>query len=100
MLEMAIQSLEKRFEIIRTMDVADAAMFRRDNQKLLGDKGLPYILGYRMKSAPAALKARILGKEGAWPWSGHGTDDKSERGWYKVIEHEPRFSSWVESGLE
>ena len=29
-----------------------------------------------------------LSKEGAQPWSGHGTDDKSEEGWYKVIEHE------------
>ena len=55
---------------------------------MLGDKGLPYILGYRMKSAPAALKVRILGREGARPWSGHGPDDKSEERWYKVIEHE------------
>ena len=55
---------------------------------MLGGKGLPYILGYRMRSAPAALKARILGKEGARPWPGHGPDDKSEEGWYKVIEHE------------
>ena len=66
---------------------------------MLGDKGLPYILGYRMKSAPAALKVRILGREGARPWSGHGPDDKSEEGWYKVIEHEPKFSSWSKSEL-
>ena len=63
------------------MVVADVGMLSKDNQKMLGDKGLPYILGYRMKSAPAALRARILDKEGAQPWSGHGTDDKSEEGW-------------------
>ena len=27
-------------------------------------------------------------RKGPKPWSGHGTDDKSEEGWYKVIEHE------------
>ena len=87
-LEAALEALEKRLDITRIMVVADAGMLSKDNQKMLGDKRLPYILGYRMKSAPAALKARILGKEGAWPWSGHGPDDKSEQGWYKVIEHE------------
>ena len=87
-LKVALEALEKRFDIIRIMVVADADMLSKDNQKMLGDKGLPYILGYRMRSAPAALKARILGKEGARPWPGHGPDDKSEEGWYKVIEHE------------
>ena len=43
---------------------------------MLSDKGVPHILDYRMKSAPAALKARFLDKEGIRPWSGHGTDDK------------------------
>ena len=69
-LKVAIKALEKRFNITRIMVVADADMLSKDNQKMLGDKGLPYILGYRMKSAPAALRARILGKEGAQPWSG------------------------------
>ena len=88
-LKVAIKALEKRFDITRIiMVVADAGMLSKDNQKMLGDKGVPYILGYRMKSAPAALRARIPSKEGAQPWSGHGTDDKSEEGWYKVIEHE------------
>ena len=54
-LEVAIKALEKRFDITRIMVVAAAAMLSKDNQKMLGDKGLPYILGYRMKSAPAAL---------------------------------------------
>ena len=92
-LKVALEALEKRFIITRIMVVADAGMLGKDNQKMPDDKGLPYILGYRMKSAPAALKARILGKEGARPWSGHGPDDKSEEGWYKVIEHEPKKSS-------
>ena len=64
-LKVAVKALEKRFDITRIMVVADAGMLSKDNQKMLGDKGLPYILGYRVKSAPAALKARILGKEGA-----------------------------------
>ena len=87
-LEVALQALEKRFDITRIMVVADAAMLSKDNQKMLSDKGLPYLLGYRMKSAPAALKAKILDKKGIQPWSGHGSGDKSEEGWYKVIEHE------------
>ena len=64
-LEAALEALEKRFDITRSMIVADAGMLGKDNQKMLNDKRLPYILGYRMKSAPAALKARILGKKGA-----------------------------------
>ena len=87
-LKVALEALEKRFDITKIMVVADAGMLSNDNQEMLGDKGLPDILEYRMKSAPAALKARILDKEGAQPWSGHGPDDKSEEGWYKVIEHE------------
>ena len=50
-LEVALQALEKRFDITRIMVVADAAMLSKDNQKMLSDKGLPYLLGYRMKSA-------------------------------------------------
>ena len=51
--------LSGRFDITRIMVVADAAMLSRDNQEMLSDKGLPYILGYRMKSAPAVLRARL-----------------------------------------
>ena len=61
---------------------------------MLSDKEAPHILGYSMNPARAALKARILDKEGIRPWSGHGTDDKIEQGWYKVVEHEPKLSSW------
>ena len=59
-LKVANEALENRFDITRIMVVADAGMFSKDNQKILGDKGIPYILGYRMKSAPAALMAQIL----------------------------------------
>ena len=79
-LKVAIEALENRFDITRIMVVADAGMLSKDNQKMLGDKGLPYILGYRMKSAPTALKTGILDKEGAPALVGHGTDDKSEEG--------------------
>ena len=87
-LEEAIKSLEKRFEVNKVTVVADAAMLSKDNQTMLSDRGLPYILGYRMKSAPAVVKARILNSEGSLPWAGHGTDGKTEEGWYKVVEHE------------
>ena len=87
-LEEAIKSIEERFEINKVTVVADAAMLSKDNRNMLSDKGLPYILGYRMKSAPTVLKARILSQQGSQPWAGHGADDKTEEGWYKVIEHE------------
>ena len=87
-LEVALQALEKRFDITKIMVVADGTMLSNDNQAMLSAKGVSHILDYRMKSAPAALKARFLDKVGAQPWSGHGTDDMSEEGWYKVIEHE------------
>ena len=50
-LEVALEALEKRFDITRIMVVADAGMLSKDNQKMLGDKSIPYILEYRMKSA-------------------------------------------------
>ncbi len=87
-LEEAIKSIEKRFQIDKVTVVADAAMLSRDNRNMLSDKGLPCILGYRMKSAPAVVKAQILRSEGSQPWAGHSPDDKTEEGWYKVIEHE------------
>ena len=40
-LKVAIEALEKRFDITRIMVVADAGMLSKDNQKMLGDKGLP-----------------------------------------------------------
>ena len=52
--------LSGRFDITRIMVVADAAMLTRDNQKMLSDKGLPFILGYCMKFAPAALRPGSL----------------------------------------
>ena len=73
---------------VATTRLDSTDMHSKDNQKMPGNKGLLHILGYRMKFVPAALKTRILGKEGAQSWSGHGTDDKSEEGRYKVIERE------------
>ena len=79
-LKVALEALEKRFDITRIMVVADAGMLSKDNQKMPGDKGLLYILGYRMKSAPAALKARILGKEGAQALVGTRPRRQEQRG--------------------
>ena len=40
-----------------------------------------------MEMSIALYKVK-LSKERAQLWSGHGTDDKNEERWYKVIEHE------------
>ena len=77
-LEVAIKALEKRFDITRIMVVADSGMLSKDNQEMLGDKGIPYTFGYRMKFAPAALRARILSKEGA-PALGGARHRRQER---------------------
>ncbi|WP_419741216.1 IS1634 family transposase [Ruegeria sp.] len=87
-LEAALKALEGRFDVARVTFVADAAMLSKDNQQMLQNKGLPYILGYRMKSAPAAVKANILSPEGRQPWAGHGSEEATEKGWYKVIDQE------------
>ena len=55
----ALEALEKRFDITRIMVVAYAGMLSKDNQKMPGDKGLPYILGYRMKSGLTAYRSQI-----------------------------------------
>ena len=77
-LEDAIKSIEERYRIKKVTVVADAAMLSKDNRNMLSDKGLPYILGYRMKSAPAVVKARILSQEGSQPWAGHGADGSTK----------------------
>lgn len=87
-LKAALEALEGRFDLARVTVVADAAMLSKDNQQMLQDKGLPYILGYRMKSAPAAVKADILSPDGRQPWSGHGSEETTDKGWYKVIDQD------------
>ena len=52
--------------------VADAAMLSKDNRAMLRGRGLPHIIGFRHRSAGAALRERILGPEGWAPWGGFG----------------------------
>ncbi len=69
--------------------MAAAAMLSKDKPADLAELwSLPYILGYRMKSAPAAVKANILSTEGRQPWAGHGSEEATEKSWYKVIDQE------------
>jgi len=87
-LKAALEALEGRFDVAGVTIVADAAMLSRDNRQMLRDKGLSHILGYRMKSAPADVKADILNPEGRRPRAGHGTGGADGDGWYKVIERD------------
>ncbi len=87
-LEEAIRSLERRYRIGQVTLVADTAMLSKDNRTGLRDKGLPFILGYQMRSASATVQDRILDPGGYQPWAGHGADGKDvEKGRYKVIAH-------------
>ena len=87
-LKAAIAALEQRFRIAKVTLVADAALLGKDNQALLQAHDLPCILGYRMKSAPASVKAALLDETGYRPWAGHGAQNEAETGRCKVIEHD------------
>jgi len=89
-LQAALAALEGRFDMAKVAIVPDenSAMSRQDNLQMLRDRGLSHILGYRMESAPAAVKADILNPEGRRPWVEHGTGGAAGDGWYKVIERD------------
>ncbi len=92
-LEAAIKGLEERYKLGKITLVADAGMLSATNQDMLRTKGLPFILGYRLKSAPAGVKGKALDTGGYKPWAGHGaaegaTEGAAEAGRYKVIEHD------------
>ena len=88
-LETAIKGLEERYRLGKITLVADAGMLSADNQDMLRTKGLPFILGYRLKSAPAGVKDKALDTGGYKPWAGHGAaEGAAEAGRYKVIEHD------------
>ncbi len=88
-LEAAIKGLEERYKLGKITLVADAGMLSADNQDMLRTKGLPFILGYRLKSAPAGVKDKALDTGGYKPWAGHGAaEGAAEAGRYKVIEHD------------
>ena len=88
-LETAIKGLEERYRLGKITLVADAGMLSADNQDMLRTKGLPFILGYRLKSAPAGVKDKALDTGGYKPWAGHGAaEGAAEAGRYKVIDHD------------
>ena len=68
-LKEALKSLETRFDVNNVKVVFDAAM--------LSEKGLTFLLGYRMKSTSAAVKAQFLDTECSQPSVGHVTDGKT-----------------------
>jgi len=83
----AIDALRKHYAVETITVVADAGMLSQDNQAHLRERKLPYILGYRLKSGPAALKRKILDPEGFVPWDGSKGLSKSIQR-YKVLEHD------------
>ena len=88
-LETAIKGLEERYRLGKITLVADAGMLSADNQGMLRTKGLPFILGYRLKSAPAGVKDKALDTGGYKPWAGHGAaEGAAEAGRCKVIDHD------------
>ncbi len=68
----ALDALGESHPLGEVTVVADAAMLSRDNRRLLRGRGLPHILGFRHRSAGAALRERILDPEGWLPWGGTG----------------------------
>ena len=70
--------------------VADAAMLSGDNRTMLRGRGLPHILGFRHRSARAALRERILDPDGWAPWGGIGpapNPGAKPAHMLKVLEH-------------
>ena len=90
-LTVALGALRQRHSLGQVTVVADAAMLSQANQEALKARGLAFILGYRHKSAPAAVKRQILAAQGYVPWdepdAARDRADKTQAGRYKVIEH-------------
>lgn len=59
----AVDQLYKQFSGCTITVVADAGLLSKSNCDALKQAKIPYVLGYRTKSAPAAIKSQILCKE-------------------------------------
>lgn len=61
-LEIALQNIEKKYNVADVVFVADSAMFIDDNLKLLEKTGKKYIVGARLKNLNKTLQNRITDK--------------------------------------
>ncbi len=80
----AVTSLQQRHPGAVFTVVADAAMLSRENQTFLQEQGLAYVLGYRLKSAPAKIKLQALSAADDQGWL------KTQDLRYRMIRHEGR----------
>lgn len=62
-LEVALESIEKRFGIRNIIIVADRGINSKLNLKQIKDKGYGYIVASRIKSMPKEIQAEILNQE-------------------------------------
>lgn len=63
-LEIALESIEKRFGIRNIVIVADRGINNKLNLKSIIDKGYGYIVASRIKSMPEDIQSKILEQEG------------------------------------
>lgn len=86
-LQDSLASLGPRYGHRQITVVADSGQLNKDNQRWLESQDIPYVLGFRMKSAPAAVKAKILDASRYLRWDGErGLCDSIQR--YQVIEYD------------
>ena len=65
---MSVDGLRERYPDIDFTIVADAAMINRENEKALQERGIPYVLGARLRKLPAALSREFLSGQGFRSW--------------------------------
>ena len=85
----AIERVSKSYAVKRFTVVADSGLLSQNNQQLLEERGIAYILGFRMKSTTQALKRKILHSAGFEVWDGAPALSETESR-YKVIERQGR----------
>ena len=66
----AIERVSKSYAVKRFTVVADSGLLSQNNQLLLEERGIAYILGFRMKSSTQELKRKIVHSAGFEVWDG------------------------------
>lgn len=58
----AIKEIKGKYEVGKVVFVADSGLLSKENQKILDENKLEYILGARIKNMPGKIKEKILDK--------------------------------------
>ena len=69
-LMVAVDHLRDRYPEVAFTLVADAVMITKANEAALQERGIPYVLGARIKKLPAALTQEVLRRDKHRQWSG------------------------------